>query len=123
MRSTSARTMKWLRDRGFLADNVERYNAYTKRRNDWCQFADIIAIHEEHKVWFVQTTSGTNHASHFNQMVRNEKVLKTMKCGGKVILISWSKRGKKGKRKLWTPRIVQLEESDMIREDFDKPKY
>ena len=42
--NASLHSVHLLREHGYQVDVVERYNAYTQRKNDFCGFADLIAF-------------------------------------------------------------------------------
>lgn len=52
----------------------------------------------------IQVTSGTNHAARIAKIAAEPRMRKWCESGGKVEVWSYSKRGGKGKRKLWTLR-------------------
>jgi hypothetical protein len=58
--STTQRSLKYMRDNGFYAEVVERYNSFTKRKNDFAGFIDILCLGQG-AVIGVQTTSWATH--------------------------------------------------------------
>ena len=42
--TTTQRSLKYMRDNGFYAEVVERYNSFTKRKNDFAGFIDILCL-------------------------------------------------------------------------------
>lgn len=50
------KTLKWLRASGWLAEVVERWNHFARRRQDLFGFVDIVAV-RENVTWLVQCTS------------------------------------------------------------------
>ena len=107
--TTGHRTMAYLRKHGYDCGIVERWIQFRKIRIDFLNLFDIIACHPKKKeIIGVQTTSGTHHASHLTAMKLSTRLPGWLKSGGKAMLITWSKKGARGKRKLWTPRIVML---------------
>ena len=119
-RSPTERTLKWLRDQGYIADVVERRIPHSFVTHDFCGFADIIAYKALPIVGAdlpiplgetvaVQTTSGP-HAAERLQKVRMEPRAKAwLACGNRILVIGWAKRGREGARKLWTPSLVWLD--------------
>ncbi len=124
----TARTKQWLQKQGWLVGITEKWNPHAKIRQDLFGFADLVAIPVDLDVgdefscsymgWseflvsppvFIQVTSGTNHAARRDKLLENENVRKVLKCCALVAIISWSKRGAKGKRKIWTPRLEWIE--------------
>lgn len=60
--SPTQRTLKRLRDLGYLAEVVEHWNQHAKVRNDLFGFGDVIGLREG-EVLLVQATSGDNVAA------------------------------------------------------------
>lgn len=58
MVSTASRTIGMLRDNGWIAELVERYNPYSKKYNDLFGFADVLALKPRSGVLFIQVTTG-----------------------------------------------------------------
>jgi len=110
------RTLKEMRDRGYLAEKVEQRLPIPGKfvTRDFLNFIDIIAvlpdgaisngITEAGRIVGVQTTSGTNHANHRDKILAEPKYQAWKQAGGLVLLMSWAKRGPRGKRKLWEAR-------------------
>lgn len=107
MTSPTVRTLKLLRASGYICAVVERWNPGAKIRQDLYGFADILAIHEQPpgEILAVQVTSGAHHADHKAKILKEPRHRSWLMAGGKIALISWTKHGPKGKRKLWAPRI------------------
>lgn len=101
------RSLKNLRDRGYVAAVVERWNPAIRVRQDLFGFADLIAFgpgEGEPEVLLVQTTSTSNLAARRSKILENEHAQRWMRLGGKILIHGWAKRGPRGKRKLWTLR-------------------
>lgn len=106
MTSPTQRTLKFLRDIGAVARVVEHWNGYAKRRIDlWG--ADILAK-QGRLLMAVQTTSDANHSSRVEKSKVDPDVRNWLDTGVGFYVISWGKKGARGKRKLWTVRISQL---------------
>lgn len=100
--SPTQRSMKYLRDLGYVVAVVEHWNHFTKRRHDLFQFADLLAI-RENEVLLVQVTSGGNVAARVKKITQNEHIGAVRKAGIRVEVHGW--------RKLvsgWYPKIVDL---------------
>jgi hypothetical protein len=101
------RSLKKWRDAGWLVAVVEKWNPYVKVRNDLFGLFDLLAIRGNETVG-IQTTT----ASHIN--VRVDKIKPNpnldLWCVGnrRAVVEGWSKRGARGKRKLWECREVWL---------------
>ncbi len=106
--SPTQRSLKLLRDEGYTAQVVEKYNMFAHIRQDLFGFIDIVCIKDGAKgVLGVQTTTQAHGAEHVDK-IKSIPAYKTWLAGGNQIeLHLWAKRGKAGKRKLWTiNRIV-----------------
>lgn len=105
----TARTLRWLRKQGYTAGVVEKWIPQTRRRVDLFGFIDLIAIKEGETVG-VQATSTSNMAARFAKMRELEAMPLWLQAGNKLWIVGWSKKGKAGKRKLWTPSLRKLED-------------
>lgn len=95
------RSLKHLRDNGYRAEVVERFNSFTKRRHDLFGIADIVAIREG-EVLLVQTTSGSNVAARVSKIAESEATPDIRKAGMGIIVHGW----RKSARKRWVLREV-----------------
>lgn len=113
MVSPTERTLKWLRDAGWTAEVVERWNPHSKTRHDLFGFADILAIHADHGILAVQATSGGNTAAREAKIEAEPKAETWMDAGGGVIVVGWRrlvayrKDGSKAKRPRWACKVRQ----------------
>ncbi len=112
MSTTTARTATYLEKRGIRSGLVERFVRQAGpvgKRYDLFGFIDVIACYPG-AIAGLQITSG-DHVS-----TRVTKILEECPNSAKEFLLSkgvievwgWSKKGKAGKRKLWTPRVVAI---------------
>lgn len=101
MTSPTQRTLKLFRDKGYICEVVEHWNAFTKRRHDLLGFIDVLAIGD--CIIGIQCTS-MGHISD-----RAKKVLASPLCkswlfaGGKICVIGWDK-----KKNRWVSRSVDI---------------
>lgn len=103
MSSPTARTLKLLRDEGYIVDVVERWIPQARKRRDLWGFADLAGIHPAHPgVLLVQATSASNHAARRQKLAGLDSVQLALRAGCRIQIISW---GKSRKTKRWTPRI------------------
>jgi len=64
MPSPTSRTLKVCRDRGWITGVVEKWNPHAKVRQDLWGWVDLVALDPEAPaLYFIQTTSGSNHSS------------------------------------------------------------
>lgn len=107
--SPTQRSLKFLRENGYTAQVVERWNSFAKVRQDLFGFIDIVAINPKMGgVLGVQTTSATNMSSHRKKILENEVAPIWLRGGNRIQLIVWSKKGPRGKRKVWTATVEDI---------------
>ena len=113
------RSLKYLRDLGFMCQVVEHFNQHTKTRKDLFGFGDIIAI-KPGCILLVQTTSGDNGAARLTK-IRGEcgaAAKAWLAAGGDIECHAWRKLAaykKDGTRKKldrWEVRLTCVTESD-----------
>lgn len=107
--SPTQRTLAYLRKRGEVAQVVERFNQFAKVRQDLFGFIDIVNLRTGAIVG-VQCTSGGNVAARVNKILNEcgDVAREWLLAGGRIEVWGWAKRGPRGKRKLWTPRVVDV---------------
>lgn len=110
----TARALKSLRELGFIAGVVERYNPHTKKKNDLFGFIDIVSAREGVGILFVQATSGSHHAARVTKIRASDEFAKLIASGGRVEVWSYAKRGARGKRKTWTLRREELRLDNLV---------
>lgn len=107
----TSRSLKKLRDEGWIAEKVERpWNPYTKRTQDLFGFGDILCF-KGAITMIVQTTSGDggNVSARIQKIESSAIAKKWADSAFRVIMVhGWAKRGAAGKRKLWTCREIRL---------------
>lgn len=101
--SPTARTLKWLREEGYFAQVVERFNSFSKKRVDLFSCIDIVAISS---VWNgvlgIQATSTGNVSARIKKSIACPELRVWLQAGNRFEVVGWSKKGPRGKRKLWT---------------------
>jgi len=105
----TARTLAWLKKQGYTAGVVEKWIPQTRQRKDLFGFIDLIAIREGETVG-IQATSTGNMASRVKKIMDSEHMPTWLLAGNKLWVVGWAKRGKAGKRKLWTASVTKLDE-------------
>lgn len=102
--NTTQKSVDELRARGYLTANVEKFNFYTKRKNDLYGFIDIMAI-KKGKTLAVQTTSGRENAFHrIKKIEAHENYPKVKEAGWKIEVHGWRKLKKKNKDGSWSKK-------------------
>jgi len=109
------RTLKLIRADGWIVGITERWNPHAKIRQDLFGFIDMIALKRGHPVTAIQTTSGANHAKRREKILGMETARMWLSAEkSRLVVVSWAKRGPRGDKKTWTPRIEEI-----TLEDFD----
>lgn len=109
------RTLKWLRDQGYIAEVVERWNQFSRTRKDLYGFIDVVAMKPgQLGLLAVQACSGSNMAAREAKIRSVENHKHWLEAGNKIAVIGWrqvvsrKKDGTKAKRKAWEPRVVEI---------------
>ena len=71
MSSPTQRTLKHLRDQGYRAEVVERWNPHARIRQDLFTIIDVLALSET-EVVAVQTTSASNMKARINKISESD---------------------------------------------------
>ncbi len=101
-RSPTQRSLTWLRDQGYTAQVVERFNHYAKVRQDLFGIIDVLAIKPgEVGTLGVQATTGTHRSHRRTKALREPRLSTWLACGNRFELHTWAKRGQRGKCKTW----------------------
>lgn len=104
--SPTQRTLKYLREQGYLVGIVEFWNPHARIRQDLFGFADLACVHPERPgMLLVQCTSGSNHAARRTKLAALSAVDIVKQAGNLVQIISWT-HSKRTKR--WEPRVEEL---------------
>jgi hypothetical protein len=90
MSSPTVRSLKAMRDRGYYSEVVERYNSFTKRRNDFCGFIDILCL-GMNEIIGVQTTSYSNMSARVKKINEHENLHLVRAAGIKIVVHGWRK--------------------------------
>lgn len=93
--SPTQRSLKWLRDNGYEAQVVEKWNPFAKIRQDLFGWIDIVAVHPKLQgVLGVQTTTAQNANARLLKAKGNRALRAWHLCGGRLQLHGWKKVGK-----------------------------
>jgi len=107
--SPTQRSLKLLRDAGWTAEVVERWNPHARIRQDLFGFADIIAMMPGSVPLLVQVTS-TGWASRVAKVNAEPRALLAFQSGFRVEIHGWRKLQSNGGK--WTPKIIALQHKD-----------
>jgi len=73
-----------MRDQGYYAEVVERFNSFTKRRHDLCGFIDILCLGKG-EVIGVQTTSYGHISDRRKKIIEHENFQTVLDSGIKIL--------------------------------------
>lgn len=105
MPSPTQKVLKSLRDAGYRAAIVERWNTFAKIRSDLFGCIDILAVLGPQTIGLQVTTM--SHMDARFEKIRRLPDAKLWLAGGtrRLLIIGTAKRGPRGKRKVWTERM------------------
>ena len=111
--SPTQKTLEWCRKQNFSVQTVEKWNRFAKRRIDLFGCIDLVYLTgiDGSGVYGVQCCITGDISK------RREKILTVyagfndlrnwFRSGNTLEIHGWAKRGARGKRKLWTLRVVE----------------
>jgi hypothetical protein len=116
----TAKSMKELRDRGFLVDKVEQTIPRTFIKKDLFGFIDIIAVCGP-RTLAVQSTSYPNISSRSKKIHEEKKdeLARVVAAGWEVEIWGWRKK-KIGNRLRWAYRVVKCEADHNLVQEYLK---
>lgn len=103
MASPTERSLKQLRNEGYLCEVVEKWNSFTRTRKDLFGFIDIIAI-KEGETLAVQTTTKENMNARVSKIAESELVGMVRKAEWKIHVHGWSKN----KSNRWELKVIDV---------------
>lgn len=112
--SPTQRSLKLARELGFTAAVVERWNPHAKIRQDLFGVIDLLLVKHGIGIVGVQACAGASHAARRAKSLAETKLVEWLHAGGRFEVWSWSKRGARGKRKLWEVRREEITKDDVI---------
>lgn len=117
LRSPTQRTLARLRETGWTAEVVERWNHSSKRRHDLFGCMDILAVKPIEEIRFceakpifksgvlgIQATSTSNISSRKSKCLAEPRLRDWLAAGAEFEIWGWALRGKRGKRKTYQLR-------------------
>lgn len=100
--SPTARSLALLRKDGWIAEVVERYNSFSRKRTDFIGVIDILSFKPSEKgALGIQATSDGNGTARISKAMQEPKLKAWLQSGGLFQVWSWGKHGKRGKRKTY----------------------
>ncbi len=100
--TTTQRSLAYMRKKNYYAEVVERYNSFTRRKNDLFGFIDILCL-KEGEVLGVQTTTSAHMAERITKIRTHENYPAVKEAGIVIVVHGWVKRGR-----LWEVREAVL---------------
>lgn len=97
------RTLKRLRDDGFLAAVVEKWNPHARIRQDLFGVVDVIGIREGETI-AVQATSGSNVSARVKKIAESDATPVIRAAGWRFVVHGW----RKGANGRWACREVDV---------------
>ena len=117
MLSNTQRTLRYIKEQGWVAEIVERFNPYAGRfgkRKDLFGIIDIIAL-GDNSIIGIQST-GQAFRKHEDKILNEPMAREWLKSGGRLMLIGWRKvklfRGSRAMR--WEPKIKEYRYKDLL---------
>ncbi len=111
--SPTQRTCAFLRAAGHTVGITEKWNSFVKRRQDLFNFIDLVAMHPDNNgILAIQTTTGAHHGERRAKILELAAARLWLQTGNRIWVLSWTVKGAKGKRKLWSPRIDPITLAD-----------
>ena len=105
--SPTQKSLAECRERGWTCQVVERWIPQARRRIDFLGVIDIIALTGT-GILGIQACAGASHAARRTKAMALPGLRAWLECGGVFAIWSWSKRGARGKRKVWTLREERI---------------
>jgi hypothetical protein len=91
--SPVSRSVKVMRERGYRAQVVERFNQFGKVRHDLFGIVDIVCVGNGETIG-VQATSGSNVASRIKKIEDSDALADLRDAGWKIVVHGWRKNAK-----------------------------
>lgn len=96
-------SLKKLREDGYHAQVVEKWNPFAHIRQDLFGAIDIIAVKKDQPGCLgIQTTSTPNMSARIDKSLTLPAMRAFVEAGNRFMVWGWAKRGARGERKVWT---------------------
>lgn len=105
--SPTARSLQHLRELGYHARTVEKWNPFARVRQDLFG-VDVVGLKIGERLLVIQCTTGSGHAARRDKLHAEGFVDLWKGVGVALEIWSWSKAGPRGKRKTWQLRREAL---------------
>jgi len=91
--SPTQRSLKYLREQGYLCEVVEKWNPWVRQKKDLWDWCDILAIRKD-EVLAVQVTSSSNVSARIHKIQESDTVGKVRDAGIRIEIHGWGKNSK-----------------------------
>lgn len=109
--SPTMRSLKYWKEHASYVAKTEHWNAFAKVRQDLFGFADLVVLRPPRQgVLAVQTTSTKNMSAREKKIQNTPAAQAWLDAGNQIIVEGWSKKGPRGKRKVWTRTEKEVKE-------------
>jgi hypothetical protein len=109
--SPTQRARAFCKANGWTSQIVERFNVYAKVRQDLFGVIDLVVLDGQGGGPLgVQVCAGASHAARRDKALAEPRLREWLSAPARFEVWSYSKRGERGKRKLWTLRREAIEQ-------------
>ena len=111
----TSRSLEKLRNDGYYAQVVEKWNSFAKIRIDLFGGIDILAV----KIGIygclgIQTTSTGNINARVQKLASIPAIKAFLLAGNRLVVWGWAKRGPRGSRKTWTLKEREIKADECV---------
>ena len=106
--SSSSRSKQYLEKLGWIYGKTEMpWNRFTKKRKDLFGICDFIAV-KDGLIMCGQDCVGNGDVAKHIKKIQENTVFPQVANAMPVYILSWAKRGARGKQKKWTVKVFNL---------------
>lgn len=110
--SYTQRSLAYLRKLGYLTAVVEKWNPHVRVKQDLFGFGDLLATGNGSTI-LVQSSDTGHHKDRLEKILSRDlrpNVMGWLRgCStNRIIVLTFAKRGKRGQRKVWTPKVTEI---------------
>ena len=108
----TSRTLRHMRDDGWIAEVVEKWVPMARIRRDLFGCIDIVAVKAGERICGIQATSGSNVNARIKKSLAEPRLKTWLEAGGRFAVMGWAKKGPRGGRKTWQPIWKEITHAD-----------
>lgn len=97
--SPTQRSIKLMKERGYLVEKTEHWNPFAKVRHDLFNFCDVLAIRKDETV-AVQATSASNTSARIAKILSLQSASLWLESPNRRILVHGWAKGKQGVKEI-----------------------